>query len=99
MSIIIIIHYYIIIFAVKPIDISILILFKLSTRIQDVFCNTIDLNIYCSEICRPIIIKPAIIKPHTVHKIGTSRRRRQRHLVNGIEASHWSWNQFNSDGQ
>ena len=34
--------------------------------------------------------------PYTVYKIGTSRRRRQRHLVNVIEASHWSRNQRNT---
>ena len=31
-----------------------------------------------------------------MYKIGTSRRRRQRHLVNGIEASQWSGNQSNT---
>ena len=40
--------------------ISILILLKLLPGyISSVFWNTIDLNIYFSEICKPIIIKSA----------------------------------------
>ena len=31
-----------------------------------------------------------------MYQIGTSRRRRQRHLVNGIEASQCSHNQINT---
>ena len=31
-----------------------------------------------------------------MYKIGTSRRRRQRHLVNGIEASQWARNESNT---
>ena len=36
------------------------------------------------------------MKQYTVYEIGTSRRRRQRHLVNGKEALQWSRYQSNT---